>query len=310
MDDIFEVYLNEFSQFLEKQERSQLTISGYKNDICLIKKWVRLSKNQQFTIDQLTSDLVKEYKQFLINKNAHPRTISRRLASMAIFALWAQSAGYIPEGPNPVQGTHSIKNVIVAPRWLTDREKTQLIRVVNDEVTRSMLRLPRLGIIILRDATIVKVLVNTGLRIGELSNLKITDIHLGKNQGLLVVRSGKGAKRREIPLNLEARKAINMYLLMRSDLSEEMLFLDQDGSQIEKRTAQRAVSRFAKIAGLKGVSCHTLRHTFAKNLIDQNVSIEKVSLLLGHTNLNTTKIYITPSLNDLEDAVGKLDPVD
>lgn len=310
MDNIFEVYLYEFSQFLAKQERSPITISGYKNDICLLKKWVFLSKNQQFTLDQLTSELVKEYKQFLINKDAHPRTISRRLASIAIFALWAQSAGYIAEGPNPVQGTHSIKNVIVAPRWLTDREKVQLIRVVNEEVTRSMLRLPRLGIIILRDATIVKVLVNTGLRIGELSNLKIADIHLEKNHGVIIVRSGKGSKRREIPLNLEARKAINLYLRMRSDFSDEMLFLDQDGSQIEKRTAQRAVSRFAKIAGLKGVSCHTLRHTFAKNLIDQNVSIEKVSLLLGHTNLNTTKIYITPSRNYLEDAVAKLDPVE
>jgi integrase/recombinase XerC len=66
------------------------------------------------------------------------------------------------------------------------------------------------------------------------------------------------------------------------------------------------VHRFAKKAGLKNVTPHTLRHSFAKSLIDAGVSLEKVATLLGHSNLNTTRIYTTPGEEDLEDAVGKI----
>jgi len=66
------------------------------------------------------------------------------------------------------------------------------------------------------------------------------------------------------------------------------------------------VVRFAKKAGLKNVAPHTLRHSFAKALIDAGVPLEKVATLLGHSNLNTTRIYTAPGEEDLEDAVGKL----
>jgi integrase/recombinase XerC len=69
----------------------------------------------------------------------------------------------------------------------------------------------------------------------------------------------------------------------------------------------RAVQRFAKKAELKNVTPHTLRHSFAKALIDAGVSLDKVAMLLGHSNLNTTRIYTTPGEEDLEDAVGKIE---
>ena len=76
---------------------------------------------------------------------------------------------------------------------------------------------------------------------------------------------------------------------------------------MDKRSAQRAVSNFAHSAGLTGVSCHTLRHTFAKSLIDRGVSLEKVAALMGHASLNTTQLYILPGRSDLQRAVESLD---
>jgi len=76
---------------------------------------------------------------------------------------------------------------------------------------------------------------------------------------------------------------------------------------VQSKTIQRAVQRFAKIAGIRQVTPHTLRHSFAKALIDAGVSLEKVATLLGHSNLNTTRIYTTPGEEDLEDAVGKIE---
>jgi len=72
------------------------------------------------------------------------------------------------------------------------------------------------------------------------------------------------------------------------------------------RSAQIAVSRLAELAGLPDVTPHTLRHSFAKSLIDNGVTLEKVAALLGHESLDTTRLYVTPGEKDLEEAVGRL----
>ena len=76
-----------------------------------------------------------------------------------------------------------------------------------------------------------------------------------------------------------------------------------NGTAQQVKTVQRAVTRFARAAGLRGVTPHTLRHTFAKTLIDNGVGLEKVAAMLGHRNISTTMIYFTPGLRDLEEAV-------
>jgi len=72
------------------------------------------------------------------------------------------------------------------------------------------------------------------------------------------------------------------------------------------RSVQRALVRLGQAAGLTRLTPHVLRHTFAKNLVDSKVGLEKVAALLGHSNLNTTRIYVTPNQRDLEQAVEKL----
>lgn len=94
---------------------------------------------------------------------------------------------------------------------------------------------------------------------------------------------------------------------MRPDVERNDLFLGQRNEGVQSKTIQRAVQRFAKKAGLKIVTPHILRHSFAKALIDTGISLEKVATLLGYSNLNTTRIYTTPSEEELSDALEKLD---
>lgn len=114
-------------------------------------------------------------------------------------------------------------------------------------------------------------------------------------------------KRRVIPLNIRARKAILDYIRVRPGVESEYLFLGQQNEAIKSKTVQRSVSRFTALIGLKDVTPHTLRHTFAKSLVDSGVNLDKVATLLGHTNLNTTRIYTTPGMQDLEDAINELE---
>ena len=108
-------------------------------------------------------------------------------------------------------------------------------------------------------------------------------------------------------MNARVRKALLDYLRVRPDVESIELFLGQRNQGVQSKTIQRAVQRYAKKAGLINATPHILRHSFAKALIDAGVSLEKVATLLGHSNLNTTRIYTTPSQEELNDAIGKLD---
>jgi site-specific recombinase XerD len=145
------------------------------------------------------------------------------------------------------------------------------------------------------------------MRVGEIVQLRLSDVTLDERKGTVVIREGKGTKRREIPLNSRVRKALLEYMQVRPDGERAELFLGQREEGIQSKTVQRAVLRFARETGLENVTPHVLRHSFAKALIDSGVTLEKVATLLGHSNLNTTRIYTTPGERDLEEAVKSLE---
>ena len=82
--------------------------------------------------------------------------------------------------------------------------------------------------------------------------------------------------------------------------------VEGESERLSGRAIQRILQRYAQEAGLEALTPHICRHTFAKNLVNQDVGLEKIGTLLGHANLNTTRLYITPDERDLEDAVEKL----
>lgn len=302
-----ELHLDEFQVYLLAEDRSPVTISGYVGDVGLFARWFEKQNQEALIPEGLTNDAVRGYKQYLLEQANKPKTINRRLASLATYAHWLEQAGYVKNGRNPVQGVKAVKEVALAPKWLDKKQRAALLRSVDKEVDGAMRRYPRLRLMYLRDAAIVKLILFTGLRVGEIIHLRLSDIVLDKRKGSVIVREGKGTKWREIPLNAKVRKAIIDYLRIRPEVESEYLLLGQRNEEIKSKTVQRAVGRFADQTGLNDVTPHTLRHTFAKSLIDSGVSLDKVATLLGHSNLNTTRIYTTPGVQDLEDAVYGLE---
>lgn len=301
------LHLDQFQAYLLAEDRSPVTITGYLGDIRLFAKWYEEGYGEALTPEALTNEAVRGYKQYLLNQAAKPKTINRRLAALAAYAHWLEQAGYVMNARNPVQGVKAVKETILAPKWLDKKQRAALLRAVDKEVEDAMRRYPRLRLIYQRDAAIVKLILYAGLRVGEIVELRMSDITLDERKGSAIVREGKGTKRRVIPLNAKARKALIEYLRFRPDVESDDLFLGQRNEGVQSKTIQRAVQRFAKKAELKNVTPHTLRHSFAKALIDAGVSLEKVATLLGHSNLNTTRIYTTPGEEDLDDAVRMIE---
>jgi site-specific recombinase XerD len=115
----------------------------------------------------------------------------------------------------------------------------------------------------LRDAAIVKLILFAGLPVGEMIQLRMSGVLPDEHKGSVIVREEKGTKRREIPLNAKARQAMQDYLQRRPDVEDSRLFFGQRNEGILSETVQWAVSRFADPIGLKDVTPHTIRHSFA-----------------------------------------------
>ncbi|WP_322508211.1 tyrosine-type recombinase/integrase, partial [Anaerolinea sp.] len=149
-----------------------------------------------------------------------------------------------------------------------------------------------------RDWALVVFLLNTGLRIAEVCALMLEDVQMGERSGWVSVRGGKGGKSRKVPLNAEARKALRMWLDERGETGG-LFDLTPSG-------AYRRLAELGRRAGVE-VHPHTLRHTLAKNLVDAGVGLHEVAALLGHSSLNTTRVYVTPGERDLERAMRMLE---
>jgi integrase/recombinase XerC len=282
-------YLLDFALFLEEAERSPVTIKNYLCDLKYFEKWFFQKNDTKLTPDKITPTDLRDYKHYLSEVLfLKPKTVNRKLSSLKSFLNWASNEELIPDHQIP-RMPKQICEEKLGPQWLDKNEQHALIRKV--ELGKNK-----------RDLTIMQLLLNTGLRVSELCNLMWSDIKITPRKGQLTVRSGKGGKRREIPLNKDARKVLKELGYNNNKGKFEAVFMGQRGA-MTPRGVESMFRKYVAHTELDKVTPHQLRHTFCKNLIDVGVSLEKVAILAGHENLETTRRYCSPSNHDLEAAV-------
>jgi len=200
----------------------------------------------------------------MLNRNQKPATINRALASLSTFFTWAVEQGHAAQ--NPVSGVKPVRETRAAPRALGRREQLALMRAVQKSGR-------------VRDIALVTLLLHTGLRVSEVCALTLEDITLRERSGVVVVRSGKGSKWREVPLNATARKALKDWLAVRGE-APGPLFTSQKGGSLSPRAVEYLLAKYSYDARLEGVTPHVLRHTFSKSLIDAGESLDRVAVWL------------------------------
>lgn len=301
-------YLQQFEDYL-KATKSTRTVAAYLGDLRLFTAWFAKTNGEEMSPQAITPIDVREYRQHLLTvKRRKPATINRKLASLSAFCTWAQEAGIIES--DPTKGIQGVGEVEVGPRWLHRKAQYALLRELQKAQQLAASRAggetdhPAVRKAV-RDAAVVALMLHAGLRVGELAVLTIKDITLNDRSGQVAVR-GKGDKRRTVPLNADARKALKAWLEVRPSEAEGCLFIGQRGDSLSPRAIERLVARYAESAGLEGVTPHTLRHSFGKGLVDAGVSLDRVATLMGHSRLETTRIYTVPSEHDLQQAVEEL----
>lgn len=300
--------LTAFENYLRDQDCAALTVRGYLADLERFASWFEQTNGEPLAPARLTPSDIRAYKQQLLEvERRRAATVNRRLAALSAYARWALAAGQIHS--DPTSTIKAVKQTASAPKWLDKREQFALQRAIERDLQLSKLRYPKRWVTRRRDASLLIFLLNTGLRLGELVAMRLGDVQLSEKKGLLLVQNGKGGKQRSVPLNAEARQALQAWFSARPQTESAFVWVavEEDvKGRLSGRAVQRILQRYAQESGLDELTPHILRHSFAKNLVNQGVGLEKIASLLGHANLNTTRIYITPDARDLESAVEKL----
>jgi integrase/recombinase XerC len=289
--------LDGFETWLREQDRSPVTVQGYLADLRAFAEWFERTNGRGLRVEEVTAADVREYRSWLQTvRRASPATVRRRLMALRAYFRWAQETKRI--GADPTARVKAPGEARLSPRWLNRREQYALVREVERAVTAADTR--SRWVLALRDRALVVLLLHTGLRVSEVCALEMGDVQIGERSGWVQVRGGKGNKSRRVPLNREAREALKAWLGERGE-AEGRLFVGLTPSGVHRRLGE-----IGRRAGVE-VHPHTLRHTFAKNLVDGGIGLHEAAALLGHSSLNATRVYVTPGERDLERAVRALE---
>jgi site-specific recombinase XerD len=169
------------------------------------------------------------------------------------------------------------------PRFLTEQEYKALVRACSHHP---------------RDAAIVELLLQTGMRLGELVRLSLDDIELPQritkapeNVGFVTV-TRKGGDTVTIPLNYKACQALKTWLKVRPQVDTDALFVTKFRKSMGRRAVYRAVKKYLKEAGIKNATVHTIRHTFGTHHVAQGTDLKTVQETMGHADIATTALYV------------------
>ena len=238
-----------------------------------------------------------------------PATVNLEVDAVRQFYRWAVREGLLPVDPT-TRLRHLPEGQALAPKWLSRQDQHRLLRAL--QRAEQAANTERRRVLAARDTALISLMLHAGLRVSEVVGLDFSDVTLSERRGVVTVRFGKGGKRREVPLNRDARSAVAAWLTLRGP-DAGPLFAGDKGGRLTARAAEAALTRIAKAAGLT-VTPHQLRHTFCHELVERgNVPLDRVALLAGHTTasgrprIETTVRYTTPSQEELEKAVEKIE---
>jgi integrase/recombinase XerC len=266
-----EALAHEYLEALEHQRRlSPATLRNYARALDLLLK-------QATSVESLEPAQVRRFVAMLHARGASPRTLALTLSAWRGYFRWlARHRGL---RANPVLGIRAPKAARPLPKALSV-EAAQ--RLLDGEPENSPLSL--------QDAAMFELLYSSGLRVGELVALDLSD----EPQKGEVTVTGKGSKTRTVPVGAKARDALKRWLSLRGAIAvpdEKALFVGGRGKRISPSRVWQRLTRWARRRGLEHVHPHMLRHSFASHLLQSSQDLRAVQEMLGHASISTTQVY-------------------
>lgn len=258
-----------FQDFLKSKNRASATILAYGKDIEQLVNF--LSDLEKQHIHEIKQADIQAFLAKLQGEGYTPKSLSRKLNSTRTFYRFLKVNEFITDDPSLL--VEHPKYELNPPRMLSPLE----YRALRDAASVD----PRIY-------AIVEVLLQTGIRIGELANLRMDDVL----ENALKIRAYEGHEAREVPLNRRGKDALKRYLDTRPKTEDDHVFVTKTGRPFLVRNIRDAVERYFKRAGIENVKINDLRHTFVSHHLKQGVSLVFLSKVLGHKRLSSTERYL------------------
>jgi integrase/recombinase XerD len=272
------------------------TIQSYGNDLKQLLAFLKAAAITDF--NQVTRKIILDFLQKKFDQTSSPRTVTRMVTSLRKFFQYLLEEEIIKTDPMLLIDTPKATQHL--PAVLSPAEIDRLLAI--PDVSRP------LGI---RDRAILEVMYATGLRVSELVNLKLADLHLELG---LIQTLGKGQKERVIPIGSQAVKWLEKYLqTVRPQLLKQnksiYVFLNFHGKKMTRQGIWKNLKQIVKQAKInKDVTPHTLRHSFATHILENGADLRVVQELLGHADISTTQIYTHLSKKKLQKIYNRFHP--
>lgn len=293
--------LTDFATWLRSRGRSEHSLRAYRSDVSQFTIWFHQHTQELFSLTAVTDQDVVDWVDNLSRaRHAMPATVNRKLAALSTFFRWAVEARLATS--DPTTNITGVEQQSVAPKALSEDALNRILRKARESGN-------------LRDHALLELLAATGLRAAEVASLTLGDLSLGERSGWVTVRLGKGRRRRKVPIHLRARKVLNVYLqheqlaypATRAVHAGEPLFRSRAGEPLTPYALWYTVKKYARLAGVEGVTPHTFRHSVATRLVrDPEVDMVTAATFLGHSRLDTTARYSRPSEDDLARAAERV----
>ena len=290
--------IKEFLEYITNLKKySRNTSKNYEIDIKEFEKYLSKKNENYLDIDYA---FIKGYLMRLYDRKLSRNTVARKLSSLRSFYKYLFNNDYIKS--NPFNYVSSPKKEKKLPKYLGIEEIETVFNIPDVSTALGQ-----------RDKVILEVLYATGIRVGELVNIKISDIDFYKKEIKVL---GKGNKERLDPFGDYCLDAMNLFIsdgrkkiLDKNKTNSSYLIINARGKKITTRGIEKIIDLIVKKAALKKhVSPHMLRHSFATHLLNNGCDILTVKELLGHESLETTQIYTHVSNEHLRDVYLKCHP--
>lgn len=270
------MYEEEFLNYLKNiRLYSKKTVASYEYDL---KDYALFLEKNNLTIKDDNDKTLKLYLNYVYDKKISNKSISRHLSSLRTYYDFLKKENIVTE--NIFKNVKNPKIEKTIPNFISHDKLNEIFTSFNDSDLD------------IRNRLVIELLYATGLRVGELVNIKIKDIDFGA-QSIKVL--GKGSKERYVFYNNTTKEVLKKYLVVRKKLQKkanDYLLLNDKGTTIKEASVRKIIQTTLMKCGIKSkITPHTFRHTFATDLLNQGLDLVNVKELLGHASLNTTSIY-------------------
>jgi integrase/recombinase XerD len=251
------------------------SIDSYSADLGRLSSW---SEKNSLDLLTLTRQDLREWLIDLGGERLSENSKRRIISAVRGFYKFLMFDGHVTK--NPAEDLVAPQKGVYIPRFL-NRTEMEMLLAAPDTSTE----------IGLRDRAILELMYASGLRVSEAVNLKINDVDIDSG---IVTATGKGSKTRRVPVGSSAVEWLKTYLVLRrkkEDIEVENMFVNSNGTPVNRQSIYISITEYAEKCGFEGVSPHTLRHSFATHLVQNNADIRSVQQMLGHADISTTQIY-------------------